>query len=148
MLMINQSAVIYEIFDSEIVIINLSTGSYYSLDKSGAEIWRLLERPKTQAAIVHEISTRYQGDRAQVEQEIGKFLDELQRNSLIVPTEIAETASPNSLAEPGETAAGATKLPFETPVVHKYTDMEELLLLDPIHEVDEMGWPNAKLDRS
>jgi hypothetical protein len=22
-----------------------------------------------------------------------------------------------------------------------YTDMEELLLLDPIHDVDETGWP-------
>ena len=24
----------------------------------------------------------------------------------------------------------------------KYTDMQELLLLDPVHEVDEAGWPN------
>jgi len=145
--MINQSTVIYEVFDSEIVIINLSTGSYYSLDKSGAEIWRLLERPKTKAAIVQEISNRYLGDHTHLEQEIDKFLDELQQNSLIAPTETADAEDSNHPTESGETVAGATKLPFEAPIVHKYTDMEELLLLDPIHEVDEMGWPNAKPDQ-
>ena len=33
------------------------------------------------------------------------------------------------------------KLPFEAPVLYTYTDMAELLLLDPIHDVDETGWP-------
>jgi len=28
--------------------------------------------------------------------------------------------------------------------LQKYTDMEELLQLDPIHEVDKFGWPSAK----
>ena len=29
----------------------------------------------------------------------------------------------------------------------KYTDMEELFLGDPIHGVDEQGWPAIKLDK-
>jgi hypothetical protein len=41
---------------------------------------------------------------------------------------------------------GIGKSPFEMPKLSKYTDMEDLLALDPIHEVDEMGWPNAKLE--
>jgi hypothetical protein len=32
--------------------------------------------------------------------------------------------------------------------LHKYTDMEELLLLDPIHDVDETGWPNKSPERA
>ena len=28
--------------------------------------------------------------------------------------------------------------------MEKYDDMQELLLLDPIHEVDEAGWPVKK----
>jgi hypothetical protein len=147
MLTINQSAVIYEIFDSEVVIINLSNGSYYSLDKSGAEIWRFLKRPKTQADIVQGLSNRYLGDRAQIELGVGQFLDELQQNSLIVSTDTDDTEGSSRMAESDEIIAGATKLPFEAPIVHKYTDMEELLLLDPIHEVDEMGWPNVKPDQ-
>ena len=35
---------------------------------------------------------------------------------------------------------------FQAPSLQKYTDMEEMLALDPIHEVDEeMGWPSAKV---
>jgi hypothetical protein len=30
--------------------------------------------------------------------------------------------------------------------LQKFTDMQELLLLDPIHEVDERGWPHRKLN--
>ena len=30
---------------------------------------------------------------------------------------------------------------FVTPELHKFTDMQELLLVDPIHEVTEEGWP-------
>ena len=33
------SQIIYENFDDEAVIINLESGSYYSLDKSGAAVW-------------------------------------------------------------------------------------------------------------
>jgi hypothetical protein len=28
-------------------------------------------------------------------------------------------------------------------MLQKFTDMQDLLLLDPIHEVDESGWPRV-----
>jgi hypothetical protein len=31
---------------------------------------------------------------------------------------------------------------FVEPALNKYTDMQELLLLDPVHEVSEAGWPS------
>ncbi len=31
---------------------------------------------------------------------------------------------------------------YEEPKLGKHTDMQELLLLDPVHEVGETGWPN------
>ena len=37
---------------------------------------------------------------------------------------------------------GVEKTQFEFPIIEKFTDMQELLLLDPIHEVDEKGWPH------
>ena len=44
------------------------------------------------------------------------------------------------------TSSKTEKLGFEAPILQKYTDMQDLLLLDPIHEVDEAGWPHANLD--
>ena len=36
------------------------------------------------------------------------------------------------------------KAVFQTPTLNADSDMEDLLLLDPIHDVDEKGWPQAK----
>ena len=33
---------------------------------------------------------------------------------------------------------------FQLPKLNIYTDMEALLLADPIHEVESDGWPNIK----
>ena len=32
--------------------------------------------------------------------------------------------------------------PFSMPILHKYTDLEALLLIDPVHDVTTQGWPN------
>ncbi len=39
--------------------------------------------------------------------------------------------------------SGESPLP-PSDLFEKYTDMESLLLADPIHEVDEQGWPKLK----
>ena len=30
---------------------------------------------------------------------------------------------------------------YESPIVESFDDLETLLLIDPIHEVDDAGWP-------
>jgi hypothetical protein len=35
---------------------------------------------------------------------------------------------------------------YIAPVLQRYDDLEDLLLLDPIHEVDDAGWPVARTD--
>ena len=42
----------------------------------------------------------------------------------------------------GEDEVPLSPMAFEKPVIEKFSDMQEMLLLDPIHEVSEMGWPN------
>jgi hypothetical protein len=70
------------------------------------------------------------------------FIETLRRESLIVPLE-GEPAK--SAAVPEQEASVSEKRPdFIPPKLRKYTDMQDLLLLDPIHEVDEQGWPIAK----
>ncbi|MBN2286366.1 MAG: hypothetical protein JXI43_07950, partial [Tissierellales bacterium] len=34
------------------------------------------------------------------------------------------------------------KISFKKPVIDKFEDMQEMLLLDPIHEVNDQGWPH------
>ena len=48
-------------------------------------------------------------------------------------------------ADPGAPAfASATAVGFETPRLRVYSELADLLRLDPIHDVDAAGWPVAK----
>jgi hypothetical protein len=137
---INRPSVIHEILDDELVIVNLKSGSYYSLDRVGAEVWRELDGGATTEAVTAAVKRQFEGDAAAIDRAIADLLAEFQREDLIVP---ATTAAPEQGGAAPRGAANG-KAPFAPPVLHKYTDMQDLLLLDPIHEVDETGWPTRK----
>jgi DNA-binding NarL/FixJ family response regulator len=141
---VNSPNVIHEIIDGEVVLINLETGSYYSIDSVGAVVWDYIGKGLSSSQIVEAIASQYNGEQATIDQGIQQLLIQLQAEQLIVPTE-----PPQSIGHPPPVNAAAneqTRPPFEAPVLHKYTDMEDLLLLDPIHDVDETGWPNSPED--
>jgi hypothetical protein len=60
--------------------------------------------------------------------------------NLVVPTKVkGQTEINNELKNKLILAARDYKIP----VLNKYTDMQELLLLDPIHDVNAQGWPES-----
>jgi hypothetical protein len=137
---VNSPTVIDEIFDDEVVIINLDSGSYYSVAGTGLAVWQAIKRGAGEAALLATLAARYAGDPAEIEQACRAFLAELRRESLLVP---ADSAAPTAGAA-AEDEPPADRPAFAAPTLQKYNDMQDLLLLDPIHEVDETGWPSAK----
>ena len=78
----------------------------------------------------------------QIEAGLGQLLADLVDEQLIVPVVPPdERRTRTQAAAEGPIRA---RLPFEGLGVQKFTDMEDMLLLDPIHDVDETGWPNLK----
>jgi hypothetical protein len=139
-----QRKVVHEAFDDEVIVVNLESGSYYSVSGSGASIWKLIDSGATLPAVVQAVGATYQGDQAEIERAVGLFVDELRLERLIAPVERADDARDDDSATSDVTPPlDADRPTFEAPVLEKYTDMEQLLLLDPIHDVDETGWPNA-----
>lgn len=136
---INTPSVVHEMIDDEVVIVDLDTGRYYSIDKVGADIWRLLGDHGNVEDIVAWISSHYDAEESHIESSVLTMIAELKQEQLIVPYEAQNGSKPEFTP-----AANTTTRSFSEPKLHKYTDMEELLLLDPIHEVDDTGWPNAK----
>lgn len=132
----NTPGVIHETLDGEAVIVNLLTGTYYSLDKAGGVIWELLISGMNSAEVVARLDTVFDADGSALADAVAELTAALVQEELIV--QVKDDAVP-AVA----TAAAGTRLPFEQPVLHRYTDMQELLLLDPIHEVDERGWPHT-----
>jgi hypothetical protein len=74
----------------------------------------------------------------QVMADVQRFLDELTAESL---TERSTTSDAPSNAD--APIPSAEQQPYTPPVLERYSDMQALLVLDPIHEVDEQGWPHV-----
>jgi hypothetical protein len=134
--------VIQETIDGEAVIVNLDSGNYYSLEGVGAEIWTLLEARASLEEIVKEMAAEYQVEPDTMWATVRDLVNELEHEDLVAPDDGSESPVAGlRKADSGDRAdAGGHK--FEMPILHKYTDMQDLLLLDPIHEVGETGWPN------
>lgn len=141
---INKPQVIHEVFDEEVVVVNLGNGNYYSLEHAGAAIWGLIEQGTCVGDIVEGLVRQYEGDRGVIQQAVQAFVSELQQEALIVPAPAHESTRVHGQPAPADSGSSPDKRPFEVPRLQTYTDMQELMLLDPIHEVDETGWPRAK----
>jgi len=140
---VNTPTVTHETIDGEAVIINLDSGNYYSLVDAGSLIWALVDRGAS-ASEVHELLQQsYQGDATDIDRGVQELLAQLQQENLIVPVDEAAAAD---LADVLPSSNGHEKPSFNAPSLNKFSDMQELLLLDPIHDVDEAGWPKPVPD--
>jgi hypothetical protein len=122
-----------ETVDGEVVILDQANGSYYSLTGAGAEIWALLATPRSPGELVTATAARFDAELTTVRAEVERLLGELEREELVVRAD-----EDGGLA--AAPAAGA-RASWQPPKLEKFTDLQQLLLLDPIHDVDETGWP-------
>lgn len=123
-----------EDFGDEVVVVNFDTGRYHSLRGSAFEVWRLVEKLVDEGALLDFCRARWDAPADVVDDAVRDLLAALEREGLV--------ATADAAGEPP--AAPREKVAFEAPVLATYTDMQELLWLDPIHDVDETGWPVAK----
>jgi len=133
---VNAPRVVFEVFDEEVVAVNLESGHYFSLRETAADIFRLAVAGAADEVISEAVAARFPKEREVVRTSVRTFLDALVAEGLLVP-QLQTATAPARLELAGD--AG----PFTPPRFEKFTDMQDLLLLDPIHDVDETGWPRA-----
>lgn len=140
-LRINSPNVVREFFDGEVVVVNLESGTYYSLEKLAATVWLLFEQELAADAIFKLLAEHYQTEIGTLRQTFEPFVAQLIEEKLVLAQENGTTgaAGENVLAILSSSAPT-----FSEPVLRKYNDMQDLLLLDPIHDVDDAGWPATK----
>jgi hypothetical protein len=125
---IPEGKVAHEMIDGEVIVLQFDTGFYYSLSSGAAQVWQWI----ADGASWSEIRAAFESLNAEQATALQAFGDRL--------------ASENLVTKLDEAPAGTANLPkgtqrFEFPTMEKYGDMQDLLLADPIHEVDEAGWP-------
>src|SRR2546423_1270197 len=129
-LRVNTPHVIHETIEGEVIIINLASGNYYSVKGAGADVWEVIQSSPGAdiSAIAASVGRRFDFPRDGVEREIAGFLDDLRREELVVA---GEGGSPASIAASNGMSAGDGAKIFEPPLLEKYTDLQDLVLLDP-----------------
>lgn len=127
--------IVHQNIDGEVIIVNLRDGFYFSLTETAATIWELLMKSQTLDEVVRSMHAQYQHENELIHKDVEALVQELLAEQLI---------------EMMSAPAGAFQVPTESgksyhkPVLHKFTDMEDVLTLDPIHDVAKTGWPNRE----
>jgi hypothetical protein len=134
---VNSPRIVHEYMDGEVIAIDFETGGYFSLREVAAYIWNLLAAGIDSDVVCARLAREFQLEMDAVTGDTAAFIAYLTDNHLV-----RESASPVSTdMQPPDPRPPR----YTTPTVEKFTDMEQLLLLDPIHEVDEVaGWPAKK----
>jgi hypothetical protein len=126
---------LYERVGNEVIVIDLQSGHYFHITGSGTEIWTLLLQQPTPEYVEAVMSERYPGSE-HVATEARAFLTELKSAEIVSEDEGEAHAAPTP-------DLGAVPATYQPPVLVTYTNMSDLLLLDPIHDVDDYGWPHT-----
>lgn len=122
--------VVHQTVDGEAILIHMENGSYFSLQAAASAAWSVLSEGCTAtelAARLREVCTGCPADG--FEEQVEEFIEELRNENLIIEG-----------AGTGETTA-LSQVPYAPLTFQKFTDMQDLLLADPIHEVSDAGWP-------
>ena len=105
------SHVVSDTLESDTIVIDIRSGAYYTLTPETSPLWMAI-----QSDLFYEFG-------------------QVPESDALVSALLAEGLLTTDATVDYSDIAGSTE------AFVKYTDMEELLLADPIHEVDESGWP-------
>lgn len=138
--LLNAENVVHDTIDGEVLAIRSDTGAYYSMQGPAATAWCALVSGGHVDHLAVLVAAHHGVDEQSVGVSLRTFAESLVAESLL-------------RRAPADAHAAEPELPPETrgqewdvPAFEKYTDMQDLLLFDPIHEVQPQGWPLVARD--
>jgi hypothetical protein len=127
-----------ERFDDEMVLINVITGYYYSLSGSGPDVLALLDKGLGVEEVAEAVGGGT-GESQNVQKLVANFANQLLAESVLI------LRQPSPQAGTPIHLHGKVTVAFAPPELTKFEDLREILLLDPVHQVDpQAGWPNRQ----
>lgn len=115
--------VTHELIEGEVVVVNLNTGRYFSLQGGAAGAWTAL----TSGVAASRLMDALEEPRRQ---QLRQVMELWEREALLRPDPQGK--------DPGEELPASLAEDIQCEV---FNDLEDMLLLDPVHEVDPKGWP-------
>lgn len=136
---IRDESISMERLDGETILINFDTGQYFSFRGPAADLLWLIEQG-VERALWTEILARAFTDAPSpwiLDQQISTFISELLEADII--NETAGVVMP-SLELPSDYSRGG----WTNLEVKAHLDLVDLLVIDPIHDAGDDGWPQSR----
>jgi Coenzyme PQQ synthesis protein D (PqqD) len=120
----DEAEIAAKVLEGEAIMINLSNGIYYSLNKAGALMWELIAAGYRLGDVVSVVTKRYDVSAEQAAADLGRLAEELLQERLVV----AGPDQPSPVVSPVE---DGSRLAYESPKLEVYRDIGHLIALDP-----------------
>lgn len=135
---INAPQVVSDFVDGEVVAVNLETGTYFALYGLSAVVWEALTQGASPGEIL-DVTAPDPHERASATVDFAEFIDLLLAHHLVRARESnAPRVGMQSLS------SQLSALPREPLRVFVHSDLQDILLLDPVHDTSDAGWPEAR----
>lgn len=128
---INGPTVIGEIVDGEVMVMNLRDGIYYSVTGGAAAVWPALAGGVAVDEIAMTVARATGAPLERVAGDLDAFVARLADEGILRAATEASADAP-LVASPGS---------YQGFAIERFDDMRAILILDPVHEVGEFGWP-------
>lgn len=125
-----------ELVNGELVVIDFLSGKYHGVRGGGVLVWRALEAGFSPREIITRLAEHSSAFDEPAALSVVAFAAQLEAQGLF--TRSARGAPALASNEVDFTT------PFAPPELDTRDDLSDYLALDPIHDVDERGWPNAR----
>jgi hypothetical protein len=126
--------VTFERIEGELILISMDSGKYYSATGTAADIFYLIEN-KTPISKFNEVLEKKftQFD----DSEILRFVEKILSENLIEP---CLTPNTDLVDLPDDYQRGK----WVSPNIIEFSDLQDLILVDPVHDASLNGWPVEK----
>jgi len=129
-----------QVFEDEAVIMRLTDGAYFNMNRVGGVVWEVVEREGTLADVVLALTQRFEVSPDQARTDAQHLVEAMIQEGLVTPShqspEPHRTQGPEIRASEiqgpeVQASAGRERLPYETPLLLRHDDVADLLALDP-----------------
>ena len=135
----NRPRFVDETVEGEALVMDMVKGNYYSCVGPSAFVWKALTTGWSTDDVAQMVGERYGIGGGEATRDVDRFVESLLHEEMLVAVE-----------GPGDLTADRAALDAAVPVgeyselvLERFTDLADLILLDPVHDVSEVGWPHA-----
>ena len=133
---IDSREVAHERLDGEVIAVHLPSGRYFSMCATSADLWFLVSSGVVRGSWREILEKEYLS--AVPQEDLDLFatmcfefglVKEATDDAVLVPS----ATLPDDMARTGWTS----------PTIEAFDDLQDLILVDPVHETSDFGWPYA-----